>query len=109
MINLKKSFLVPFIFFKIFSSLINASLLGETIKKIEKPNSTINWEKIISEDVKQQTKEIEWEEFNEKKDAGTDVMSALDELGFERYCCRRMFVSHIDLITEVAPFSAPRE
>ena len=50
-----------------------------------------------------------WEEFNEKKDAGTDVMSALDELGFERYCCRRMFVSHIDLITEVAPFSAPRE
>jgi DNA-directed RNA polymerase subunit N (RpoN/RPB10) len=50
-----------------------------------------------------------WEEFNEKKDAGTDIMSALDEIGIERYCCRRMFVSHIDLIREVAPFSAPRE
>ena len=50
-----------------------------------------------------------WEEFNEKKEAGTDVMTALDELGFDLYCCRRMFVSHIDLISEVAPFSAPRE
>ncbi|DAC39516.1 MAG TPA: DNA-directed RNA polymerase subunit N [Candidatus Poseidoniales archaeon] len=50
-----------------------------------------------------------WEEFNEKKKAGTDVMTALDELGFDLYCCRRMFVSHIDLISEVAPFSAPRE
>ena len=47
--------------------------------------------------------------FNEKKNAGSDVMTALDELGFDLYCCRRMFVSHIDLISEVAPFSAPRE
>ncbi len=37
-----------------------------------------------------------WEEFNEKKKAGTDVMTALDELGFDLYCCRRKFVSHID-------------
>ena len=50
-----------------------------------------------------------WEEFNEKKAAGSDPMSALDELGIDRYCCRRMFVSHIELIKEVAPFSAPRE
>jgi len=33
----------------------------------------------------------------------------LDELGFERYCCRRMFVSHLDLIADVAPFSAALE
>ena len=44
-----------------------------------------------------------WEEFNEKMDAGTDMKTALDEVGIERYCCRRMYVSHIDLITEVAP------
>ncbi|MAV03100.1 MAG: DNA-directed RNA polymerase subunit N [Candidatus Poseidoniaceae archaeon] len=50
-----------------------------------------------------------WEEFNEKMDAGTDMKTALDEVGIERYCCRRMYVSHIDLITEVAPFSTPRE
>ena len=50
-----------------------------------------------------------WEEFNEKMDAGSDMKTALDEVGIERYCCRRMYVSHIDLITEVAPFSTPRE
>ena len=50
-----------------------------------------------------------WEEFNEKMDAGTDMKTALDEVGIERYCCRRMYVSHIDLITEVAPSSTPRE
>ena len=50
-----------------------------------------------------------WEDFNKKKNDGMDAMSALDELGVDRYCCRRMFVSHIELIEEVAPFSAPRE
>ena len=49
------------------------------------------------------------EEFNEKKEAVIDVMTALDEIGLERYCCRRMYVSHIELVTEVAPFSAPRQ
>ena len=50
-----------------------------------------------------------WEEFNEKKKAGIEIADALDEVGIIRYCCRRMFVSHVDLITEVAPFSAPRQ
>ena len=50
-----------------------------------------------------------WEEFNEKKNAGLEIADALDEVGIIRYCCRRMFVSHVDLITEVAPFSAPRQ
>ena len=50
-----------------------------------------------------------WEEFNEKMAAGIDMMGALDEVGLDRYCRRRMFVSHIELITEIAPFSTPRE
>ena len=50
-----------------------------------------------------------WEEFNEKTNAGLEIADALDEVGIIRYCCRRMFVSHVDLITEVAPFSAPRQ
>ncbi|MGY8755330.1 MAG: DNA-directed RNA polymerase subunit N [Candidatus Poseidoniales archaeon] len=49
-----------------------------------------------------------WEEFSVKKDAGIDVAVALDEVGLDRYCCRRMFVSHLDLIFEVAPFSKAR-
>ncbi len=46
-----------------------------------------------------------WEEFNELKDAGVEVADALDQVGMARYCCRRMFVGHIDLIYETAPFS----
>ena len=40
---------------------------------------------------------------------GKDAEAVLDGLGFSRYCCRRMFVGHIDLIDEVAPFSIDRQ
>jgi DNA-directed RNA polymerase subunit N len=28
----------------------------------------------------------------------------LDDLGLERYCCRRMVISHVDLLKEAAPY-----
>ncbi len=28
----------------------------------------------------------------------------LDDLGVNRYCCRRMILTHVDLIGEAAPF-----
>ncbi len=34
---------------------------------------------------------------------GEDPKAVLDDLGFERYCCRRMIVAHADLIGEIAP------
>ena len=37
--------------------------------------------------------------------AGVEVADALDQVGMKRYCCRRMYVGHIDLIYETAPFS----
>ena len=33
---------------------------------------------------------------------------ALDEVGLERYCCRRMYIGHIDLLEDVATYSAAR-
>ncbi len=33
-----------------------------------------------------------------------EISQILDELGVKRYCCRRMIISHIDLIDEVLPF-----
>jgi len=33
---------------------------------------------------------------------GEDPKKVLDDLGFERYCCRRMIVSYADLIGEIA-------
>ena len=48
-----------------------------------------------------------WEAFNELIAEGKAQSEAMDELGLVRYCCRRMYVSHAELILEIAPFSAP--
>jgi len=49
-----------------------------------------------------------WEAFNELVvEEGKALSEAMDELGLIRYCCRRMYVSHAELILEIAPFSAP--
>ena len=45
-----------------------------------------------------------FEKFKERVEAGEDPKEVLDDLEIERYCCRRMIVSHIDLIDEVMPF-----
>ena len=45
-----------------------------------------------------------FEKFKERLEKGEDPKEVLDDLGIERYCCRRMLVSHTDLIDEVMPF-----
>ena len=49
-----------------------------------------------------------WEEYNAKVDGGMEPAQALDEVGLERYCCRRMYIGHIDLLEDVATYSAAR-
>jgi len=36
--------------------------------------------------------------------AGKTGKQALDATGLERFCCRRMLLSHVDLIKEAAPY-----
>ncbi len=45
-----------------------------------------------------------YEEFKERVEKGEDPDKVLDELNLDRYCCRRMIISHVDLIDEVMPF-----
>ena len=45
-----------------------------------------------------------WEEFVERVDAGEPRKRVLDELGLERYCCRAMFMGHVDLIDTAGQF-----
>ncbi|AEH35376.1 DNA-directed RNA polymerase subunit N [Halopiger xanaduensis] len=46
-----------------------------------------------------------WEEFDERANEGDeDPEKVLDELGVDRYCCRRMLVSHTDLVDIVSPY-----
>jgi len=43
--------------------------------------------------------------FVERVKRGEDPERVLDDLGLKRYCCRRMIISHVDLIDEVIKFS----
>tara|TARA_Y100000310_G_scaffold345791_1_gene469993 strand:+ start:871 stop:1104 length:234 start_codon:yes stop_codon:yes gene_type:complete len=45
-----------------------------------------------------------WEEFSERKGKGEEIKKVLDELGVERYCCRALFLGHVDLIDAAAKF-----
>jgi DNA-directed RNA polymerase subunit N len=48
-----------------------------------------------------------WEEFARRVRQGEDPKQVLDDLGIKRYCCRRMLLSHVDLIDEILDFSLP--
>ena len=50
-----------------------------------------------------------YEQYKLAVDGGEEPQSTLDDLGIERYCCRRMFVGQVDLIDDIAPFSIARE
>ena len=43
-------------------------------------------------------------EFQERVKKGENPKKVLDELGLERYCCRALFLGHVDLIDTVAKF-----
>lgn len=45
-----------------------------------------------------------WEVFKERASKGEDRKKILDEIGLERYCCRTMFMGHVDLIETTAQF-----
>ena len=45
-----------------------------------------------------------WEEFKRRRDAGEDPKTVLDDLGLFQYCCRRMLLSHKEIIDEVNPY-----
>jgi len=46
-----------------------------------------------------------WEEFSSRVKTGEEPKKVLDELGISRYCCRRMFISHVDIIDDILKYS----
>lgn len=44
------------------------------------------------------------ERFVERTRGGEEPAKILDDLGVERYCCRRMILSHVDLLHESAQY-----
>ncbi len=45
-----------------------------------------------------------YEIYRNRVDKGDDPGEVMDELGIDRYCCRRMLLAHTDLIDEVKKF-----
>ena len=45
-----------------------------------------------------------WDEYDERIKKGEDRKAVLDDIGLERYCCRTMFLSHVELIDTTAQF-----
>jgi DNA-directed RNA polymerase subunit N (RpoN/RPB10) len=45
-----------------------------------------------------------YEEYVERTSKGESSKKVLDELGLKRYCCRALFLGHVDLIDTVAQF-----
>lgn len=45
-----------------------------------------------------------WEEFKARVEKGEPKKKVMDELGLKRYCCRQLFLGHVDLIETVSEF-----
>jgi len=45
-----------------------------------------------------------FEEFKKRVEAGENAGKVLDSLGLKRYCCRQMFLGHVELLKEIAEF-----
>jgi DNA-directed RNA polymerase subunit N (RpoN/RPB10) len=49
-----------------------------------------------------------YEKFLKMVEDGMDPKDALDKLGVKRYCCRRMLLSHIDIIDDILMYRGLR-
>jgi len=45
-----------------------------------------------------------WETFQKRVQAGEDAKTILDELGLKRYCCRSLFLTHIDSYKQIVKY-----
>ena len=45
-----------------------------------------------------------WDDYKERVAKGENPKKVVDSLGLERYCCRAIFLGHLDLIKTVAKF-----
>ncbi len=45
-----------------------------------------------------------WEEFKARTGKGEDAKKVLDGFGIDRYCCRSLFLTHVDMIQRVGKF-----
>lgn len=42
-----------------------------------------------------------YEKYLKLVEGGKSKKESLDELGVDKYCCRRMFISHVDVMSDI--------
>ena len=45
-----------------------------------------------------------WKTYQERVASGENAKKVMDDLGVERFCCRALFLGHVDLIDIAAQF-----
>jgi DNA-directed RNA polymerase subunit N len=50
-----------------------------------------------------------WDDFSKRVATGEPTNEVLDDLGVEKYCCRRMLLSHAELVDEILEFHEKKE
>lgn len=50
-----------------------------------------------------------WEPYQDKKDGSAQYKHLLDEMGLKRICCRRMFLTQVDVIDDTAMYGSKCE
>ena len=45
-----------------------------------------------------------WDAYNERIKKGEERKKILDEFGLKRFCCRALFLGHVDLIDDIAEY-----
>ena len=50
-----------------------------------------------------------WEDFASRVAKGEDPGKVLDDLGVKKYCCRRMFLSYVDMIDSALQYEKPKK
>ncbi len=45
-----------------------------------------------------------WENYRKQVQRRADPKKVLDSLGIERYCCRSLFLTHVDMIDKIGKF-----
>jgi DNA-directed RNA polymerase subunit N len=47
-----------------------------------------------------------FKDFKERVAAGEDPKAVLDDLEVNRFCCRRMLITHVDLVEDIIQFAS---
>ena len=45
-----------------------------------------------------------YEEYKRRVESGEDRDKVMDDLGLKRFCCRQLFMGHVDLLREISQF-----